>query len=91
LIPPPRLAFVVSGNLSGCRPDALMLYSFRLQKSTGFCHPASIPTRSSFLACHNRSQISGVLDRQMTLYGIADMRDRTLGWNVRRCDNDVFV
>jgi hypothetical protein len=34
-------------------------------------HPASIPTRSSFLACHNRTQISAVLDGKMALYGIA--------------------
>jgi hypothetical protein len=81
LIPPPRLAFVVSGNLSGCRPDALTLYSFRLEKSTGFCHPASIPTRSRFLACHNRSQISGVLDRQMTLYGIADLTRGSIAYS----------
>jgi hypothetical protein len=87
LIPPPRLAFVVSGNLSGCRPDALTLYSFRLEKSTGFCHPASIPTLSSFLACHNRSQISGVLDRQMTLYGIAVIESFVLDRQSRREEN----
>jgi hypothetical protein len=61
----------VSGNLSGCPPDALPPYSFRLAKSSGFCHPASIPTRPSFLGCHNWRQISGVLDGQMALYGIA--------------------
>jgi len=71
LIPPPRLAFVVSGNLSGCRPDAMTPYSFPPRKIKRFRHPASIPTRPSFLACHNRSQISGVLDGQMALYGIA--------------------
>src|SRR5438105_15339742 len=46
-------------------------HSFRLEKSSGFCHPASIPTRPSFLGCHNWRQISGVLDGQMALYGIA--------------------
>jgi hypothetical protein len=71
LIEPPCLALVVSGIFPGVRPDALTLYSFRLQKSSAFLHPASIATRSSFLACHNRSQISAVLDGQMALYGIA--------------------
>src|SRR5437667_6836405 len=37
-------------------------HSFRLEKSSGFCHPASIPTRPSFLGCHNWRQISGVLE-----------------------------
>src|SRR5438132_13205218 len=36
--------------------------SFRLETSSGFCHPASIPTRPSFLGCHNWRQISGVLE-----------------------------
>src|SRR5205807_9878749 len=39
-------------------------YFFRLEKSSGFCHPLSIPTRPSFLGCHNWRQISGVLDGQ---------------------------
>src|SRR5271157_5758005 len=55
----------------GVRPDALSPYSFRSEKSNGFCHPASIPTYLSFLGCHNWSQISGVPDGQMALYGIA--------------------
>jgi hypothetical protein len=42
-----------------------------LQFASDFCHPESIPTRPSFLACHNWRQISGVLDGQMALYGIA--------------------
>jgi len=46
-------------------------YFFRLEKSGGFCPTASIPTRPSFLGCHNWRQISGVLDGQMALYGIA--------------------
>ena len=37
-------------------------HSFPLEKSSGFCHPASIPTRASFLGCHNWRQISGVLE-----------------------------
>ncbi|MGA8621225.1 MAG: hypothetical protein WB660_22210, partial [Candidatus Sulfotelmatobacter sp.] len=41
-------------------------------------HPASIPTRSSFLACHNRSQISGVLDGKMALYGIVGFGDHKI-------------
>jgi hypothetical protein len=40
------------------------LYFFRLEKSSGFCHPLSIPTRPSFLGCHNWRQISGVLNAQ---------------------------
>src|SRR5438132_5425677 len=39
-------------------------HSFRLEKSSGFCHPLSIPTRPSFLGCHNWRRISGVLDGQ---------------------------
>src|SRR5207253_5203147 len=46
----------------GVRPDAMPPHSFRLEKSSGFCHPASIPTRPSFLGCHNCRQISGVLE-----------------------------
>src|SRR5260370_10513670 len=66
------MAFDVSGNLSpAVRPDAMPGYSFRLAKSSGFGLPASIPTRPSFLSCHNWRQISGVLHGQMTLYGIA--------------------
>src|SRR5437879_6373671 len=49
-------------------------HSFRLEKSSGFCHPASIPTRPSLLGYHNWRQISGVLDGQMALYGIADLQ-----------------
>jgi hypothetical protein len=39
-------------------------YFFRLEKSSGFCHPVSIATRPSFLGSHNWRQISGVLDGQ---------------------------
>jgi hypothetical protein len=42
-----------------------------LKKSNGFCHSASIPTYVGFLGYHNWSQISGVPDGQMALYGIA--------------------
>jgi hypothetical protein len=56
-------------------------HSFRIEKSSGFCHPASIPTRPRFLGCHNWSQISGVLDGQMALYGIADISAWAIvGW-----------
>jgi hypothetical protein len=58
--------------LAAVRPDALSPYSFRNEKSNGFCHPASIPTYLSFLGCHNWSQIRGVPDGQMALYGIAE-------------------
>ncbi|HUD66837.1 MAG TPA: hypothetical protein VMQ17_19800, partial [Candidatus Sulfotelmatobacter sp.] len=50
------------------RPDAVFLPTPKIKR---ILHPASIPTRSSSLACHNRSQISGVLDGNMALYGIA--------------------
>jgi len=46
-------------------------YSFGLEKSSGFFHPASIPTCPRSLGCHNRNQIRGVLDGQIALYGIA--------------------
>jgi hypothetical protein len=39
-------------------------YFFRLEKSSGFCHPVSIATRPSFLGSHNWRQISSVLDGQ---------------------------
>jgi hypothetical protein len=42
-----------------------------LQFASHFCHPASIQTRLSLLGRHNWSQISGVPDEQMALYGIA--------------------
>ena len=48
--------------LLGVRSDATPSNSFRLEKSSGFCHPASIPTRASFLSCHNWRQISAVLE-----------------------------
>src|SRR5437660_1079438 len=51
-------------------------YCLRLEKSSGFLPSRSIPTRPSFLSCHNWRQISGVLDGQMALYGITDWRPR---------------
>src|SRR5258708_4592257 len=59
-------------------------YCFRLEKSSGFCHPASIPTRPSFLVCHNWRQISGVLDEHMALYGIAEVPSRFIDTGQRR-------
>ena len=56
-------------------PDAVFLPTLKIKR---ILHPASIPTRSSFLAFHNRSQISGVLDGKMALYGIAGIPLRRL-------------
>jgi hypothetical protein len=73
LIEPPCPAFIVSGNLSGCRPDALDAVFFPPRKINRFLpsreHSNSLPR---FLAGHNQSQISRVIDRQMALYGTAD-------------------
>jgi len=64
-------------------------HSFRLEKSSGFCHPASIPTRPSFLGCHNWRQISGVLEgRWRFTESLRRPRQRTVSiraWGYHGC------
>src|SRR5438309_6707729 len=62
-------------------------HSFRLEKSSGFCHPASIPTRPSFLGCHNWRQISGVLEGRWRFTeslhrGAGNRTDLPPGWYI---------
>src|SRR2546430_5091759 len=72
----------------GVRPDAMPPHSFRLKKSSGFCLPASIQTRPSFLGCHNWRQISGVLEGRWrfteSLDAATDRLTRTLNGGIER-------
>src|ERR1700737_87405 len=77
----------MSGNPPGCPPWPRIppnpQRSPRTPFASDFCHPESIPTRPSFLACHNWRQISGLLDGQMGLYGIAEGTEDALDSEVR--------